>query len=594
MKEQSFWIKNDLIKFIVLLVFLGMGVAALWAQPTPAFPGAEGHGRYTSGGRGGKVIRVTNLQDNAAGAAVITGSLRWALADKSPAKTIVFDVSGTIHLKQQLKTERDNVTIAGQTAPGDGICIADYPFVLNSNNLIIRFLRFRVGDASGSEPDGIGGMDKKNIMIDHCSVSWSVDECLAVYGMENMTMQWCLGSEALRVATHAKGTHGYGAIWGGNKASFHHNLIAHCESRVPRLGPRPATQMSEYVDIRNNVFYNWAGEGCYGAEGMKVNIVNNYYKPGPATQKASANVKHRILKVDVRTTEYVTKYPSFAPAKHLWGKFYVDGNTVEGNPEVTGDNWTKGVYAQQSNSSKVDNLWTKTTQDTIRLSDPLETGYVTTHTAGLAYERVLEYVGCCLSRDEVDQRIINDVRNGTATYTASGNKQGYINTPFDTKPEGASDDWSPWPVLASRSPAPDNNADGIPDGWLEANYPDKKANDLNGEGYTYLEVYLNSLVEEITGKQYEGGSSSVVSSGRIGPEPVSIVCDRFARRLSFSSEQTIAKVLVWNSTGMLVHSAVGGSVVCGLDLSAGRSGLYVVGVWLEGIAVPVTKKIVLY
>lgn len=212
-----------------------------------SFPGAEGHGRYTTGGRGGKVYHVTSLEDDGS-----QGTLRWALKQNGP-KTIVFDVAGTIHLKSELRTGKDHLTIAGQTSPG-GICLADYGFSINSNNVIIRFLRFRPGEASGKEPDGLGGCDKKDIMVDHCSVSWSVDECLSVYGMENSTVQWCIGSEALRKATHVKGAHGYGGNWGGHKASYHHNLIAHCESRVPRLGPRPSTlALGECVDIRNNV-----------------------------------------------------------------------------------------------------------------------------------------------------------------------------------------------------------------------------------------------------------------------------------------------------------------------------------------------------
>lgn len=473
-----------------------------------AFPGAEGHGRFTTGGRGGKVVRVTNLDDNASNESIIQGSLRWAF-QQSGTKTIVFDVSGTIMLKQQLKTGKDNITIAGQTSPGKGICVAGHAFVINSNNIIIRYVRFRPGDASGQELDGLGGMDKKNIIIDHCSVSWSVDECLSVYGMENLTVQWSLASEALRVSVHGKGTHCYGGNWGGNKASYHHNMIAHAESRTPRLGPRPSTQENEYVDIRNNVFYNWAGEGCYGAEGMKINMVNNYYKPGPATDAASSAVKYRIAKIGVRTTSYVTSNPSFKPMEHVWGKFYITGNKVEGNSGVTNDNWTNGVYAQQSNGSGVDNLWTQTTKDTIRLSEPLDVGMVTTHTADLAYERVLSYVGTSLSRDDVDERIVSDVRNRAASFTASGNKKGYINSPMDTKPTGAGDDWTPW-LKSSNEQAPiDSDGDGIPDYWEEANGLDKNkasdANLTNAEGYTNLELYLNGLVEHITIAQNEGG-----------------------------------------------------------------------------------------
>lgn len=320
----------------------------LVAQQLPAFPGAEGHGRYTTGGRGGNVYHVTTLEDSEA-----KGTLRYAVKQKG-ARTIVFDVAGTIYLKSDLKISNDNITIAGQSAPGQGICLADYPVIISANDVILRYLRFRVGTASiatGGEPDGLGGMDKKNIIVDHCSVSWSIDECLSVYGSENTTVQWCLISESLRTSGHSKGKHGYGGNWGGAHASYHHNLMAHHESRVPRLGPRPGTQEREYMDLRNNVFYNWAGNGCYGGEGMKVNIVNNYYKPGPATPQSA--VRYRIAKIGVRTTAYCTNADGtpnvWKPMEHVWGQFYVDGNVIEGNAAVTADNWTKGIYEQINN-----------------------------------------------------------------------------------------------------------------------------------------------------------------------------------------------------------------------------------------------------
>jgi hypothetical protein len=578
------------IYFKSLFVSVFLTVSLLMNAQTPAFPGAEGHGRYTTGGRGGSVVRVTTLEDNASGQSVVNGSLRWALQQASP-KTIVFDVSGTIYLKQTLKTARDNITIAGQTAPGNGICIAGYDFVINSNNVIIRFVRFRPGDESGGEPDGLGGMDKKNIIIDHCSVSWSVDECLSVYGMENMTVQWCIASEALRVSTHEKGTHGYGGNWGGNKASYHHNLIAHCESRVPRLGPRTSTQMNEYVDIRNNVFYNWAGEGCYGGEGMKVNMVNNYYKPGPATDAASAAVKYRIAKIGVRTTSYVTSNPDFAPMLHIWGKYFIDGNKVDGNSGVTADNWTNGVYAQQSNDSGVDNLWTQTTKDTIRLAQPLEAGVVTTHTADAAYERVLDYVGCSLNRDDVDTRIISDVRNRQATFTASGNKAGYINTPFDTKPADASDDWSPWlPTVQVIVPV-DSDRDGIPDFWEDANGLDKNnaadGKTLNVEGYTNLEVYLNSLVEGIVQQQNEGAAG--IKRNETNASKVDVSLNRNTSILMVSSDDRMNRLEIYSVSGNLVKNKSVQGYECSLDLSGLSSGIYLLKVFCDGNEIVVKK-----
>lgn len=554
-------------------------------EQTPAFPGAEGHGRYTTGGRGGKVVRVTTLEDYASGQTAIAGSLRWAL-QQSGDKTIVFDVSGTIHLKQELRTAKDNLTIAGQTAPGDGICLADYPFVINSNNVIIRYMRFRPGDASGGEPDGLGGMDKKNIIIDHCSISWSVDECLSVYGMENLTVQWCLASEALRVSTHSKSTHCYGGNWGGNKASYHHNMIAHCESRTPRLGPRPSTQMNEYVDIRNNVFYNWAGNGCYGGEGMNVNIVNNYYKPGPATDKASSAVKYRIAKIGVRTEAYVTSNPSFAPAKHIWGKFYINGNVVDGNAGVSADNWTNGVYAQQTNDANVDKLWTQATKDSIRLSQPLKTNVITTHTAAVAYEKVLDYVGCSLHRDEVDQRIVEDTRRREASFTASGNKAGYINTPTDTKPAGVTDEWTPWPSLTQTTPPVDSDGDGMPDEWEDANGLNKnnKADGLlkNPEGYTNFELYINSLVDHITTKQNEGGVGMLQPEVKLPSRKIAVYTENNIVYLENLLSARV-EVLTLNSIFVAIKECVDGSTSFNLP-----SGVYIIRV-LEGESVNTLK-----
>jgi len=543
-----------------------------------AFPGAEGYGRFTVGGRGGSVVKVTNLEDNASGEAVVPGSLRWALNQASP-KTIVFEVSGTIQLKQGLSTGKDNVTIAGQTAPG-GICIAGYGFTINSNNAIVRFVSFRPGDGSGGEPDGLGGMDKSNIIVDHCSVSWSVDECLSVYGMENLTVQWCIASEALRVSTHEKGTHGYGGNWGGNKASYHHNLIAHCESRTPRLGPRPTTQENEYMDLRNNVFYNWGGNGCYGGEGMKVNIINNYYKPGPATDKlsSSSTVRYRIAAIGIRTTSYIATYPDFAPMLHVWGKFYVDGNVMEGNAEVTNDNWTKGVYAQTTNGAGVDNTWTQTTKDTIRLFEPLDVEKVSTHTAATAYERVLDYAGNSLYRDDIDDRILSDVRDRKATFTVSGNSPGFINTPMDTKPTGAPDDWTPWLKPSQIFPPVDANNDGIADDWFAANVPSgKTAKDVNEEGYTYLEVYLNSLVESITNAEYVDALSSI-NPVEISPNNGSLRVnyDANSNLLTVSAQDIIRSVHVYNIMGQLIAAKTCNTAAVSLDIIPYRERILVV------------------
>ena len=490
----------------LLLIFLTFFSAIIVAENTPAFPGAEGFGRYTTGGRGGVVYHVTSLADNNS-----EGTLRWAL-NRSGNRTIVFDVSGTIHLNSSMSISTPNVTIAGQTAPGDGICIADYPFTINASNVIIRFIRFRLGNiyVANHEGDGLGGMDQQNIIVDHCSVSWSIDECLSVYGMKNSTVQWCISSQSLRNAGHEKGPHGYGGIWGGSGASYHHNLMVHHDSRTPRFGPRTGTQTDERMDMRNNVIYNWAGSGCYGGEGMNVNCVNNYYKPGPGTNQRGGAIRYRISGIGIRTTQYVTENPSFAPMLHVWGDFFVNGNYVYGWPAVTADNWTNGIYAQISNSS-VDNLFTQTTKDTMKLAAPINFIYTTTHTPEVAYNKVLKYAGASLSRDWVDTLMVFDTRNGIASHTGSGsgNVYGIIDNQDDNKPANAPSDWNAWPVLVS-TPCPlDTDKDGMPDDWentngLNINNPSDR-NTLNKEGFTMLEVYMNSLVQHIMSDGIEGG-----------------------------------------------------------------------------------------
>ena len=506
MKRQL--ITNITLMLLVLLAGITTISAEEAKEKTPAFPGAEGFGRYVSGGRGGKVYHVTNLEDSG------TGSLRWAISQNG-SRTIVFDVSGTIHLKSVLNIKGGNLTIAGQTAPGDGICIADYPVSIQANNVILRYLRFRLGNKYVTENgadswDGLGGMDQQDIMVDHCSVSWSIDECLSIYGVKNSTVQWCISSQSLQDAGHSKGAHGYGGNWGGSGVTYHHNLMAHHESRVPRLGPRYTTQLDERLDMRNNVLYNWAGNGCYGGEAMKVNIVNNYYKPGPGTAQISAVRQRRIAGIGIRTSQYVKTYPAYQPTEHIWGKFYVDGNVNSKYSDVTNDNWTYGIYNQITNSDN-DNLFTATTKDTIKLSQPIDFVYVTTHTATDAYKKVLAYAGCCLTRDDVDQLIINDTQNGLATHTGSGNHNGIIDSQEDNKPVDADANWSAWPTLNSSEAPKDTDGDGMPDAWETANglNPNdaKDGSSVGEDGYTNLENYLNSIVAEITEGQLEGGTA---------------------------------------------------------------------------------------
>jgi len=477
------------------------------AEKQPAFPGAEGFGRYVTGGRGGKVYHVTTLDDGTS-----EGTFRYA-CNQSGARTIVFDVSGTIHLTSALKLANPNVTIAGQSAPGDGICIADYPFSINTNNVIIRYMRFRLGNKNvtldGADGwDGLGALDKENIIVDHCSVSWSIDECLSFGGCKNTTVQWCLVSQSLRNAGHSKGAHGYGGNWGGSGASYHHNLLAHHGSRTPRLGPRYTTQNDERMDMRNNVIYNFGGNGCYGGEAMKVNIVNNYYKPGAATKKGA--YQYRIAGLGIRTSSYITSYPAYEPTLHVWGKYYVDGNYNPNSSLMNNDNWTYGIYNQIDASSN-DGLYNDDVKDSIRLSEPIDFILTTTHSAETAYERVLSYAGASLHRDALDEVMVNDTRNKTCTYPGS-DSNGLI----DSQDELGD---SPWPTLNSEAAKTDSDGDGMPDEWETANGLDPNDGTdgarIADDGYTYLEHYLNSIVADITAAQAEGGTEmgSIVSSG---------------------------------------------------------------------------------
>ncbi|MFC5282067.1 pectate lyase family protein [Pedobacter alpinus] len=443
-----------------------------------AFPGAEGFAKDITGGRGGKVIKVTNLNDSG------TGSLRDAI-NQSGKRIVVFEVSGTIRLKSRLQIRNGDITIAGQTAPGDGICLADYDVVNDADNVIYRFLRFRMGDVAKVEGDAFGGRFHKNIMVDHCSMSWSTDECVSFYANENFTLQWSIISESLRNSVHGKGGHGYGGVWGGKKASFHHNLMANHDSRNPRFGEEAgkAYALTDLVDYRNNVIYNWGNNSSYGGEGMNINIVNNYYKPGPATGK-----KERIFSIDKNKNVGTEVYD-------IWGKFFIEGNYVAGSTNATANNWSFGVLNQFHSSygtvSEADKIAMK-----LNTQHPINNN-VTTQTALQAYESVLNYAGASLKRDFIDTRIILHTRNGTFFKAGSnGSTNGIIDTQADV--DG-------WPELTQGTVLTDTDNDGMPDAWeTEKKLDPKIANAASFDlstGYTNIEVYINSLVKNITDNQ---------------------------------------------------------------------------------------------
>jgi pectate lyase len=461
------------------------------AQGLLAFPGAEGAGRFTTGGRGTAaapttVLEVTNLLDDGK-----PGSLRHALqlsADKAPARTIVFRVSGTIHLASPLTISKANTTIAGQTAPGEGICLADYPVAVKANNVIVRFVRFRMGDKNQNQgfvdgaggDDAFGGTRNNHLVVDHCSMSWSTDEAFSVYEGDSTTLQWNLIAEPLNYSYHyEKGDtdferHGFGGIWGGQHASFHHNLFAHCNNRTPRFNGSRYTHPAgfENCDFSNNVIYDWGTNNVYAGEGGNYNIVANYYKPGPSTNPKTRAQLLNPYKID--------KEKGRLP----YGKFYLAGNYVDGAPAVTAHNWSGVVM---NGGTAADTVQSKVVK-------PFALGPFTLQPAKIAYEAVLRGAGATRPvRDTLDQRIVREVRTGTGGII---DVQGHYphGTPYSVSQRA-------WPVLKS-APAPaDADHDGMPDAWEKAhglspqNAADRALRAVNG--YTNLENYLNSLVPTV-------------------------------------------------------------------------------------------------
>ena len=463
---------NSFCKTSILIVCFFLYVGLLYSQQL-AFPTAEGYGKYTIGGRGGAVYEVMNLNDSG------EGSLRAAV-EASGARTVVFRVSGTIKLDTDIRISNPNITIAGQTAPGDGICIRNYPLIINASQVIIRHLRVRVGDESGDDADAISGRYNSNIIVDHVSASWSIDETVSIYHCENVTVQWCLISESMFNSTHVKGSHGFGGIWGSNYSTYHHNLIAHHSSRNPRFASGCGN-----TDYRNNVLYNWGYQSSYGGEKAQkgnsefnfsnVNMVANYYKPGPAT--VPGEVTHRIAA------------PWSRNKAEDYGKWFISGNVIEGNSRVSENNWL-GVHPQDS-SEYLEGL---------KLEEPWPAMEIDQQTPEDAYASVLDHAGASLpKRDAVDIRIIDEVRNGYATYEGpTYEKDHKVADP--SKKSGIIDsqeDVGGWPEL-SGTPAPtDTDHDGMPDNWeskngLNPNNADDR-NEVAEDGYTMLEKYLNSI-----------------------------------------------------------------------------------------------------
>ena len=456
-----------------------------------AFPGAEGGGMYTTGGRGGKVIHVTNLNDSG------TGSLRAALSE-SGARTIVFDVAGIIDLRSALKITSGNVTVAGQTAPGDGICLRNFTTNVDADNVIIRFVRFRMGDEKKHEGDALEGRYHDNIIIDHCSMSWSTDECASFYANRNFTMQWCILTESLRMSVHGKGEHGYGGIWGGKNASFHHNLLANHDSRNPRIDHPQIydSYVSTHrgnVDVRCNVIYNWGDNVTYGGEDGWFNIVNNYYKPGPAStdRRYFVDAYGKYIKDG---EVYADSYP----------QLYLSGNV---NTRHSLPNDISSIYWHDGSS--YGNYQTILSSPLTLKGPQSQDVFTTVHTADMTFERVCASAGASLVRDAVDIRASSDAVAGKATITDGGNgsKGGLIDT------QSAAGGWPVYEASAEQTArVKDTDGDGMPD-WFEDMFGLKKSDATDGNlktldsfgRYTNLEMYLHYLVKDIVEAQNRGG-----------------------------------------------------------------------------------------
>ncbi len=464
-----------------------------------AFPGAEGGGMWATGGRGGSVYHVTSLEDTNT-----QGTLRYGVETLSGPRTIVFDVAGIIELRSQLQVKKGDVYIAGQTAPGDGICLKNYTFRISASNVIVRFIRCRMGDEKQTEDDAMQVMDHdddkySNIIIDHCSVSWCTDECASFYGMKNFTFSWNIVSESLRNSVHGKGAHGYGGIWGGNNATYHHNLLAHHDSRNPRIDHDYVSTQKGPVTISNNVVYNWYGNTCYGGESSskngsdyrKYNFIYNFYKPGPVTPS-----NHQWL-LDPTTS------CSNCGGTILPGHFYMTGNVMNGKSSVNSDNWT-GTTAS---STVIANI--KATS-----AYPFEP--MSIHSAQNAFTAVTDYAGASYARDDVDARIARETKNGTYTYegSATTDKNGNALASNKLSRKGLIDtqsDVGGWPEY-TYNPNDDNlrdsDSDGMPN-WFEEQFglnkssvADASAKTLDKNGrYTNLEMYLHYIVRNIVAQQ---------------------------------------------------------------------------------------------
>lgn len=532
---------------IWLLSFFTIGEAYSQSTSLPAFPGAEGFGKYTTGGRGGKVFIVKNLNDSGA------GSLREAIEASGP-RTIVFEVSGTIELQSRLNIRNGDLTIAGQTAPGDGITLKNYSLrVLGTNNVIIRYIRVRLGDLPGLENDAFEAINCQQLIVDHCTFSWGTDETCSVYNVENVTIQNSIISEGLHDSVHEKGPHGFGSLFGGNNVSFYRNLMAHFMIRMTSrtsMGTRNGV-----VDMRENVFYNWRFRATDNGANTTTNLIRNYYKPGPATFATS--------NANTLTKRFLNPTMSGGDP-NTYGKFYLEGNYMP-TIDLSKDQWL-GVRLENGTNQRLylENCKNKDKNgNTVPFPIP-NWVYSSGLNAQEAYEEVLTNVGASLSRDPVDKRLINEVRTGTNTY--KGSKTGHLGIIDSQKDVGG------WPQLKSLPALKDTDRDGMPDEWeiangLDPNKADDKGYNISTE-YTNIEVYINSLVEpstdvdsiiDVTGLKTTP-TSSEIEKGKTQQVTATVSPSNASNKkvIWTSSNTEIATV---NGSGLVTAKEVGSAII---------------------------------
>jgi len=458
-------VKKPPCTLVRVLLFLCVAFPALPAShgqelALPAFPGAEGFGAFTPGGRGGKVCLVTTLADyDPNDEPAVRGSLREAVEMSGP-RIIVFRVAGNIKLNAALVVSNPYVTIAGQTAPGDGICLTTYTVVIATHDVIVRYVRMRLGDEVGAESGTLDIYDGQNVIVDHCSVSWSIDEVLSVTRPEtrNVTVQWCIIAEGLNRSFHPKGEHGHGSLLrsfdGG--MTFHHNVYAHNHSRNPRPGSYPDAP-GLILDFRNNVIYDWGQNAGYSGEHrLRLNYVNNYLRPGRSTRETQRRYAFSVG--GIKTSVFLA------------------GNRLRGFPEADEDNWR---MMRPSGDMREMGGWGDELEAAVGREQPFPAPPIALQSAEEAYGSILPHVGATLpARDAADRRLMREIRTGRGRIIDS------------------QEDVGGWPRLRTAAPAKDADLDGMPDRWerrhnLDAQDAADSSADADGDGYTNIEEYLN-------------------------------------------------------------------------------------------------------